>query len=121
MFARSSISIAKVRVVKPLVRNFWKCSDETMNVKVRSVGKYGYIFTHDNALVSMTSFMTNGDMTADSQNVFNVSLTKHNINPEIFKEAMRTNKMLQIRLQQHVIGMPTNGNICDPYYVEEVK
>lgn len=106
----------------PLVRNFWKCSDEDMFVKVRSVGKCGFIFTHDNAVVSMSAFMTNGgDLTSDVQNVFNISLTKHNINPELLKEAMKTNKTLQIRVQQHLLGFPTKGNTLDPYYIVEIK
>jgi hypothetical protein len=66
--------------------------------------------------------MTNDDMSSSTQNVFNVSLTKHNINPHIFKDAMQNNKILQIRVQQHVFGLPTDGNIFDPYYVvEEIK
>ncbi len=107
-------------------RSFWKISELSSNVYIKSVGERGAIFTHNNVACSLTKFMVN-DMPNDAAsnqilNSYNLSLDKYKPeNTDYFIDMMNSGKPINITVESHILGNPMKGFTLNPHYLKKVS
>ena len=114
---------------KVLKRSFWVIRKTHVNAYVRSTSRAGVIFTHEEILATIDENITLNNSkgfsvssegfssSAGVSNSFNASLSKHGLNINDFRRYDEYRVRLTFELEQHIIGLPWNGNVFFPTYV----
>ena len=101
-------------------RTFWKISEIEMIGYVKSVGKHGYIFQHDNVVFSVDKSI-NRCVSYNVVNSFSVSLNKYGIEDKNYLiTKMKNQEPIYIVVETHMFGRPSQGFINNPHYIKKI-
>ena len=109
-------------------RTFWKTSEIEINVHIKSIGRTGVIFSHNNIACSINKLTLGNNSTEiiPSDNVgmsFHMSLDKypqHIDKLQYLKDKMRKDEPIRICMETHMMGRPTIGFTLSPHYLKNI-